>query len=185
MPGPLACELLDSFLSYLPSCKSTGHAETHTTHLSITLIVFGPCACKCFYPLGHLPSPHVSSCLFLIQMKPDGSPSIRRATSLQSLRTRGLSARLPFPSGASVLLLKSVVLVHETHASPSSKLRTGGGLGWHRAMQGFFHGFECLSCWVSPQLCMSSQFTTAGVASPGAGGWGGLWWPFESPYKPE
>lgn len=32
---------------------------------------------------------------------------------------------------------------------------------------------------------MSSQFTTAGVASPGAGGWGGLWWPFESPYKPE
>lgn len=41
------------------------------------------------------------------------------------------------------------------------------------------HAGSHLSC------AMSSQFTTAGVASPGAGEWGGLWWPFKSLYKPE
>lgn len=92
---------------------------------------------------------------FLVQMKPGGAPSVHRGTLLQSLYASGLSARLPFPFGVSVSLLRCIYpcLLEPEFPIPSSKLRAGGGLDWHRATGGFFHGFQCLSYWISSQLC--------------------------------
>lgn len=113
---------------------------------------------KCSYPLWAVFPAHMFLLAhFLVQMKPGGAPSGHRATLLQSLHASGLSARLPFPSGASYLCSKVCLSlpIRAGFPIPSSKLRARGGLDWHRATGGFFHGFECLSCWISSQLCHS------------------------------
>lgn len=168
MPGCLACEPLENLLSphtctcalhacihrqhwafilQDASCRGIGSAETHTAFIYYMDCVRSSCLhSKCPCPL---------LARFLAQMKPGGLPSDHRATLLQSLHASGLSARLPFPSGASVPLLKCICPcpLEPGFPIPSSKLGARGSLDWRRATRGFLHGFECLSCCISSQLC--------------------------------
>lgn len=121
-------------------CRSTGSAETHTVYVSVAQTVLGPHACTASFPtLWVISRAHMFLLAhFLAQMKPGTTPSVHRATLFQSLHVRP-----PFPSGASVPLLKCVCpcSLELGFLIPSSKLGAGGGLDWHRATGGFFHGF--------------------------------------------
>lgn len=123
--------------------------------ISITLIVLGPCACTASVSTLWAISPaHVfflacseyKSSLMVHQASIEPPPWVTVYQGFISQAAFSLWSLSPSVKECCPCPL-------ETNASPGSKLRTGGGLGWHRAMEGFFHGFECLSCWISSQLC--------------------------------
>ena len=112
--------------------RSIVSTETHTAFICYTDGVRSSCwHSKSSYPLWAVSPAHMFLLArFLVQMKPGGAPSGHRATLLQSLHASGLSARLPFPSGASVPLLKCVCPCPLALGSPSRAPSSGLEEAW-------------------------------------------------------
>lgn len=128
------------------------------------LTVLSPHACTISFPTRWVISLAHMFLLahFLAQMKPGATPSVHRATLFQSLHASSLSVRPPFPSGASVPLLKCVCPcpLELGFLIPSSKLRAWVGIGPQEDSSMVFnlcHAESHLSCAISVSLQQLGQ----------------------------